>query len=117
MQRSLAELYLQGEIVDWEGFDQPYSRSVLDIPAFAETAPEPALPQHKTIGKLESREVGKSSSYLSRTNVSANSRAETLGPIFLDQINAMSRLISDQLNVLRTVKDVHSPLTQNKKRE
>ncbi len=117
MQRSLAELYLQGEIVDWEGFDRPYSRSVLDIPAFAETAPEPARPQQKTNGKLENLEVGKSSSYLSRTNVSANSRAEILGPIFLDQINAMSRLISDQLNVLHTVKDAHSPLTQNKKRE
>lgn len=117
MQRSLAELYLQGEIVDWEGFDQPYSRFVLDIPAFAETAPEPARPQQKTNVTLESREVGKSSSYLSSTNVSANSRAEILGPIFLDQINTMSRLISDQLNVLHTVNDVHSPLTQNKKRE
>ncbi len=85
MQRSLAELYLQGERVDWGGFDQPYHRSLMEIPVFRQTAPEP------TRSRIES----------DVPETQTDFRSKTLGPLFQDQMDALSKLISDQLNVLR----------------
>jgi acyl transferase domain-containing protein len=84
MLRSLAELYLQGERVDWEGFDQPFHRFIMELPVFRETEPEPVQFQTDTI--------------VPETH--ADFRSETLAPLFRDQMDTLSKLISDQLNVL-----------------
>jgi acyl transferase domain-containing protein len=85
MLRSLTDLYMEGHGVDWEEFDRPYHRCVMDIPVFREPSSEPVQSPTTSISP----------------DTHADIRPAILGPLFQNQINALSKLISDQMNVLR----------------
>jgi acyl transferase domain-containing protein len=103
MLRSLADLYMQGHGVDWEAFDQPYHRGVMEIPPFQETVSESVqslshrIPPDTHIDRVDNRSEILGPLFQDQKV----DNPEILGSLFQNQMDAMSKLISDQLNVLR----------------